>query len=211
MIAIAVALPTAGADPGELLADAGAYEAAGAHAVWIGEPVLTGASPGFDPWPFLGAMAAVTSRLRIGLTLAEPLSWPAPMLAAQRQAVDWLSRGRLLLAATTAELQATSGAGFLVGTAGAVVRVAAGVSCGALLLDPQPGEMSAICAEVGPEAEVWPVFGVPANRAQWRELREQLSAAGVAGVVIRHDPRLLDLIRNPDLEDDRQDTQLAQG
>jgi alkanesulfonate monooxygenase SsuD/methylene tetrahydromethanopterin reductase-like flavin-dependent oxidoreductase (luciferase family) len=64
-------------------------------------------------------------------------------------------------------------------------------------------------AEGAPER--WTIAALPTNRAEWKTLRADREAEGFAGIVLPNDPRLLDLIRNPDIEDDRQDLKLAFG
>jgi hypothetical protein len=61
------------------------------------------------------------------------------------------------------------------------------------------------------EAERWQRVPEPESRAHWRELHEQAEEAGAIGVIVPFGPRLLDLLRNDDVEDDRSDLQLAQG
>lgn len=52
----------------------------------------------------------------------------------------------------------------------------------------------------------------PETKAAWRERLAALDATETTGVILDLDPRLLDLLRNPDLDDDRApDLQLAQG
>jgi hypothetical protein len=48
------------------------------------------------------------------------------------------------------------------------------------------------------------------NLSESRRFTER-AAQGFAGIVLRNDTRLLDLVRNPDVEDDRQDMKLAFG
>ena len=57
----------------------------------------------------------------------------------------------------------------------------------------------------------WQEVPFPEHRAAWRATLAHLEEEGAAGVILEMDPRLLDLLRNPDLEDDRADLQLAQG
>ncbi|MBU6422427.1 MAG: hypothetical protein KGJ98_04005 [Chloroflexota bacterium] len=57
----------------------------------------------------------------------------------------------------------------------------------------------------------WMEVAFPAGRSAWRAQLAAAAAAGAAGVVIRNDPRLLDLLRNPDQEDDRSDLNIAVG
>jgi hypothetical protein len=60
--------------------------------------------------------------------------------------------------------------------------------------------------------EGWIDEGFPETRTAWRDSLAQHDAKGTRGVILAMDSRLLDLLRNPDLEDDRsQDLQLAQG
>lgn len=57
----------------------------------------------------------------------------------------------------------------------------------------------------------WDRVPVPENRAHWRELLAAAEARGAEAVVVPLNPRLLDLLRNEDVEEDRSDLQLAQG
>lgn len=60
-------------------------------------------------------------------------------------------------------------------------------------------------------SERWSLCELPAGRAEWKTLRADRETQGFAGIVLPNDPRLLDLVRNPDVEDDRQDLKLAFG
>jgi len=64
-------------------------------------------------------------------------------------------------------------------------------------------------AEGAPER--WILSALPATRAEWKRLRADREAEGFAGIVLPNDPRLMDLVRNPDVEDDRADMRLAFG
>src|SRR5713101_8189206 len=57
----------------------------------------------------------------------------------------------------------------------------------------------------------WALAELPAGRSEWKALRADREAKGFAGLVLPNDPRLLDLVRNPDVEDDRSDLRLAFG
>jgi hypothetical protein len=59
--------------------------------------------------------------------------------------------------------------------------------------------------------ETWTESPFPASRAAWDELRLASTAAGVAGVVLPNDPRLIDLLRNPDIVEARDDLKLSFG
>ncbi len=57
----------------------------------------------------------------------------------------------------------------------------------------------------------WRRVPEPQGREHWRQLHEEAEAAGAEGVVVAFSPRLLDLLRNPDVEEDRSDLRLSQG
>jgi hypothetical protein len=156
---IGVELRLGDGDPGELLADARAFEAAGADSVWVV------AREGQEPWILGAALAAVTWRVRLVVVAVDR--------AEARATLERVSRGRL--------------------------RV--GERNGDAILIPEAEAAS----------ERWALSEMPAGRAEWKALRADREAAGFAGIVLPNDPRLLDLVRNPDVEDDRQDLKLAFG
>lgn len=57
----------------------------------------------------------------------------------------------------------------------------------------------------------WESVPVPHGRESWRATRADAVERGVGGLVVPADPRLLDLLRNPDDPGDRHDLHLAQG
>ncbi|GAA2205269.1 hypothetical protein GCM10009850_007840 [Nonomuraea monospora] len=57
----------------------------------------------------------------------------------------------------------------------------------------------------------WVPVGVPGGRAAWREALREAEERGHHGVLVPADPRLLDLLRNPEDPGGRHDLQLAQG
>jgi hypothetical protein len=59
--------------------------------------------------------------------------------------------------------------------------------------------------------EKWTESAFPASRAAWDELRNASTAAGFSGVVLPNDPRLIDLLRNPDIIEARDDLKLSFG
>jgi hypothetical protein len=87
---IAVELPLDGVTPGEFLADVQAYEAAGAHAVW-----LTAAS--LEPLTLLAAAAAVTARVGLIASPPAPGRWPADLLDTVTETLRHLSRDRVAI------------------------------------------------------------------------------------------------------------------
>ena len=59
--------------------------------------------------------------------------------------------------------------------------------------------------------ERWTESPFPASRGAWDELRDASLAAGVTGVILPNDPRLIDLLRNPDIIEARDDLKLSFG
>jgi hypothetical protein len=57
----------------------------------------------------------------------------------------------------------------------------------------------------------WEPVEFPDGRAVWRTALTEATERGVHGLIVPADPRLLDLLRNPDEEIDRSDLQLATG
>ena len=97
---VGVVFPSRFEDPGEFLADARAMETAGVDSIWLEDQ-----HDGLDPLLMLAAIAAVTSRLRLGLI---PES-PSPLAVEgrgggsdQRQisTLQQLSRNRIVEAST---------------------------------------------------------------------------------------------------------------
>lgn len=60
-------------------------------------------------------------------------------------------------------------------------------------------------------AEGWARRPFPDGPEAWRETLRECEAAGMVGLLVPTDPRLLDLLRNGDREEDRSDLTLAQG
>lgn len=60
-------------------------------------------------------------------------------------------------------------------------------------------------------AEAWVQIAMPMDRMAWRETLAAQAAAGAAGLIVPWDPRLVDLLRNPDADDDRSDLQMSTG
>ena len=88
-----------GRDPAALAGLARLAEAAGWDAFFLEDYVCYRGLPAYDPWVCLAAIAAATTRIRLGTTVT-PLSRRRPWeLAAQAVAVDHLSAGRLILGA----------------------------------------------------------------------------------------------------------------
>jgi alkanesulfonate monooxygenase SsuD/methylene tetrahydromethanopterin reductase-like flavin-dependent oxidoreductase (luciferase family) len=100
---VGVKLPARFQTSGEFLADAQAYEAAGAHSLWLSDGMFRPASgqaympPGLDVMTLLAALAAVTSRVQLGASVVVPAQWPPALFAQIVTTLEHLGRGRLLL------------------------------------------------------------------------------------------------------------------
>jgi alkanesulfonate monooxygenase SsuD/methylene tetrahydromethanopterin reductase-like flavin-dependent oxidoreductase (luciferase family) len=93
------ALVTRGAPPGELIDMAVQAEDSGAiDAVWVGDSILS--KPRLECIPLLGAIAARTSRVKLGVACMATIAQRNPvLLALQWASLDVLSGGRTWLAA----------------------------------------------------------------------------------------------------------------
>jgi len=65
--------------------------------------------------------------------------------------------------------------------------------------------------ELAGRGERWTRVAFPNGRDEWRAMRAAATASGATGIVIANDARLLDLLRNPDVVDDRSDLNIATG
>ena len=61
-----------------------------------------------------------------------------------------------------------------------------------------------------PAGETWVAIAMPANRELWANMIREQEAAGAIGVIVAWDPRLIDLLRNPE-PDDRSDLLMSTG
>jgi hypothetical protein len=175
---------------GEWLADAMAFEAAGADALWI-DPVPESA---LDPLALLAAIAALTSRSLLVAALPPP-DRPPETLAGTLATIARLSHGRLAVTADPGRLQELAG---LVAGLAAFRRL--------------PGEPGAFeHTRPGGDPERWVQTPSPDGRAAWRSAVSDAAERGVRGLLVAAGPRLLDILRNPDDPGDRRDLQLAQG
>ena len=127
-------------DAAEFLADVRALEAAGADAIGV---------EGGGEAAVLGAMAAVTHRVRLRVAEGQPAG-----------VLEKLSRGR------------------------------------------------AVAGE--PEGETWVAVPMPPDRESWAAMLREQEAAGAHGVLVAWNPRLIDLLRNPEPED-RSDLLMSTG
>jgi alkanesulfonate monooxygenase SsuD/methylene tetrahydromethanopterin reductase-like flavin-dependent oxidoreductase (luciferase family) len=93
------ALVTRGTPPEDLINMAAIAEASGAiDAIWVGDSILS--KPRLECIPLLGAIAARTSRVKLGVACMATIAQRNPvLLALQWASLDLLSGGRSLLAA----------------------------------------------------------------------------------------------------------------
>ena len=61
-----------------------------------------------------------------------------------------------------------------------------------------------------PEQEAWVDATLPADRTGWASMLGEHEKAGATGVIVTWDPRLIDLLRNPE-PDDRSDLLMSTG
>lgn len=187
-VQVAVLLARHPHDLGAWLTEGAAFDAAGAAALWV--DVV--AAPAQDPLVLAAALAAVTTRSLLVTTL--PPAERAGALGDTLATIGRLSRGRLRIVADSTSVHA-AGFGHGVG----VFRRMAG----------QPDRYE----HLGPadETERWVSAPMPGSRADWRAALVEAAEQGVHGLLVPADPRLLDLLRNPDDPGPRRDLQLAQG
>jgi hypothetical protein len=142
VIKVAVILPAEIGDGGEFLADVRALEAAGAEMVGL-------EGDGEEQRILLGAIAAVTSRMKLRVAVQTPA-----------RVLQSLSRGRIVVGL--------------------------------------------------PAGETWVEMPVPPDRDSWAAAMRAHEEAGATGVIVPWDPRLIDLLRNPEPED-RSDLLMSTG
>ena len=68
-----------------------------------------------------------------------------------------------------------------------------------------------VAEELARQGERWIHVPFPNGRDEWRAARATALESGATGIVVTNDPRLLDLLRNPDQIFDRADMNLASG
>lgn len=217
---VAVELPADFTSAGEFLADARAYEAAGAEAVWLAP---AGPAAGSEPLTLLAAVATVTSRVRLAAPAPSERAWPRPLLADVVATLQRLSRDRAAVVidavapAELAEALRRAGRVLVAVDTEADMAGAAGLADGIVHTGGAEAAAAAFARAselrgAGPDDpfERWARVPAPAGRTAWRELLAAYGEAGATGIVVTHAPNLLDILRNPE-EDDRQDLAMAVG
>ena len=197
------------APPGEIsswLIEGASFDAAGAAALWLD----LRAQRDLDPYVLTASLAAVTFRSLLVLAMPDDDDGGRSERSARTLAA--ICRGRLVLAPDEeASEPAEDGH----------PPVAAGRDPDATAPDPValvaamqrvPGEPDSYeqRGDAG-QRRRWEVAEVPAGRAAWKAAMAEAAARGVHGLILPADPRLLDILRNPDDEIDRRDLHLAAG
>lgn len=220
---IGVLLPGRFSDAGDYLADARALDAAGVDSLWL-------PGDGLDPWLVLAGIASVTGRARLAVPVFARDAVDADGLGRRLDTLAILSRGRLLPlvvagpepAGAEALVACARGDGrpVLMQADGGPAALLAGRLADGLVAAQEPARCHATFDQVRDRRtrdrqsapfELWARVAPPAGRDAWREVLAAATAAGATGVLVPADPRLLDLIRNPDEYEDRSDLTLAQG
>jgi hypothetical protein len=173
---------------GGWLADAAAFEAAGADALCID----TAPEPELDPLALTAALAAVTFR---SLLITALPAAGGPAMAGTLGTIGRLSHGRLRILAHAIPPGELADLALRLGVFRRVT-----------------GDAEAFEHVHGPgESERWISVPSPDSRAAWRQTLLDASGRGPAGLLVPAGPRLLDILRNPDDQGGRRDLQLAQG
>jgi alkanesulfonate monooxygenase SsuD/methylene tetrahydromethanopterin reductase-like flavin-dependent oxidoreductase (luciferase family) len=225
MLKIGVRLPTTFEDAGEYLADARALDAAGVESLWLDDV-------GSEPWLVLAGIAAVTGRSRLVVPVPASDGRVAESLRTRVETLNRLSRGRVTLSVAGAaegpraiqaivEIARRSPCCVILQTVGDYqARLAARLADGLVALNDSPETFRASMERVArwrereqlvQPFELWAAITMPDDRESWRRARQDYEAAGATGIILPADPRLLDLLRNGDEDDDRSDLGLAQG
>lgn len=197
-VQVGVELPRLGADAADWLADGGAFETAGAHALWVDAD----AAAELDPLAMAAALAAVTYRSLLVLTLPEAAA-PDPALVRTLATIARLSGGRLRIQdrADTNDGADTNDDGETTATAGTSTQ--------------DDTSMEIVVRDLAEDEPAspqrWLRVPSPDSRAAWRATTLDAVGRGYARVVVPANPRLLDILRNPEEPGERVDLHLAQG
>jgi hypothetical protein len=197
VLKVGVRLPPLTGSAGEYLADVSALEAAGAETIWL-------EMGGLDAWVVLGALAAVTQRVRLGCILAPGALHETGRQISGLAAGQKLSRGRILLAVPADELANTTTAGAKLFSLGAPHGASVD---GVIHKLESPGDLP---RPTGTHIEEWGDIAMPADRDAWAAAMNAYEAAGLTGVILHWDARLIDLMRNAE-PDDRSDLLMSTG
>lgn len=216
MLRVGVKLPAPAGRIGDYVAELSALEAGGADSIWV--DATAPASP--EPWILLGAISAVTHRLRLGTMVDSGPEWSPAVDSLMR-----LSGGRVVVGIPPGgdlkrriELIRTRRSDSPPPTILIACRSHAEASRSALLADgvivPEgEQEVRILRAARSPEGEfeLWVDVPIPSDRAGWAQMMSAYEAAGATGILVSWDPRIIDLLRNAGEADDRMDLLIATG
>jgi hypothetical protein len=195
------------------VADVTALEASGADSIWIdaGQGVTA------EPWILLGAIAAVTHRVRLGVIVGSNTGWSDALdtlerVSSGRVVVGVPARRDRALVELKSRYSASRPSILVICNTQREAESSAHVGDGVIL----PGgddEVRALGARrsQGSEFEIWIDAPIPADRAGWAKMMATLDTAGATGILVAWDPRIIDLLRNAGEADDRTDLLIATG
>jgi len=215
MLRVAVKLPAAPGRIGDYVADVTALEAAGADSIWLDARRATSS----EPWIFLGAIAAVTHRARLGVMVGSATG--------VTEAVDILGRmsgGRVVVGVparreTKALVEHLRSPGSALHSPSILIicntnREAEGslhVADGIIFPGGEDEVRALRAGSHDGDFEIWIDAPIPTDKAGWASMNSTLEAAGATGIVVPWDPRIIDLLRNAGEADDRTDLLIATG
>lgn len=207
MLRVAVRLPLATGRIGDYLADVIALEAAGADSAWLDATAATTT----EPWILLGAVTAVTHRIRLGVTVGATAGWQEPV-----ETLGRLSGGRMVVGmrprpdvnALKSSLATLPSMLFVCTSHGEAEQSA--LMADGVIVPGTPDEVRALRSKEG-NSELWVDVSVPTDKAGWANMTAAMEAAGATGIIVPWDPRLIDLLRSAGEPDDRTDLLIATG
>jgi hypothetical protein len=214
MLKIGVRLPRQFEDSGDYLADARAMESAGADSLWLEDD-------GYDPWLLLAGMATITGRIRLVVPVASAELRASGPRAEDRDVEPPLTRPHGARRHRRGRRRGGVDAAIALARAAhccVILETAsdrrAGLADGVIGFSESPERFRAAVEPVAKfrerekltgAFERWAAIKMPDDRETWRRLRREYEEAGATGIVVPLDPRLLDLLRNSDEEEDRSD------
>jgi hypothetical protein len=216
VLRVAVRLPASAGRIGEYLADVTALEAAGADSIWV--DATNDASS--EAWIHLGAIAAATHRIRLGLTVDPAGGWPSGVDVLERltsgRVVVGMPRGseaKALFEQLKRWRSASPSPSTLI-ICGSYAEAEKSVApAHGVIVPAGEDEVRALRADSARdgEFELWVDAPVPPDRAGWAHMTAALGTAGATGIIVPWDPRLIDLLRGAGEPDDRSDLLIATG